>query len=610
MDSDAALASGVPGRDTESAEGRASSASPEAREVRQQHGYRVLAQRIVGAAWSFPAAIVVVIAARGLYESHPLTCVVGLLGSTITASLRWAMNRRAQVTDITPRWVQLFWAGTIAAAVWWQLVAVTVTARPDVVATMPIELVITLVVAYGGGQTYAADKRLGRLWAALMLLPAAAALAWHGGEVERWLAVFFCVAFYYSWRQSSIAHDDFWRLFNARELAESRASELDAARRSAEAANQAKSELIARLSHELRTPLVGVLGTAELLRETPLERTQVEYVEAMADSGNILLRLVNDILDASRLERSELELRQEPLELVDCVRQAVRALLPLARSKNLELHMQTPEGPIWLRGDHVRLSQVVNNVVGNAIKFTDRGSIEVTLAVSDADPSLVAADLTVRDSGIGIPEGQLERLFEPYFQVSPSSTRRFPGSGLGLSIVKHLALAMGGDVEAKSTLGVGTTFRVSLVLPAAACLEHEAPTTAPVSEPVDVLIVDDNAVNRLVVSAMLEHLGHRITALDNGAAAVAILAQQDFALVLMDCHMPDMDGYEATQRIRGATHERRTVPIVALTADAGEVSVRRAQAAGMNTLIAKPVTSHQLAEVLASLVDSDRDSTR
>lgn len=564
-----------------------------------------MAQRIVGAAWSFPAAILVVIAARGLYESHLAIGVIGVLGSTVTAGLRWAMNRKAEVTDITLRWVELFWAGTIAAALWWQLVALTVVAHPGAVTTIPIEIVITLVVAYGGGQTYAVDLRLGRLWAALMLLPAGAALAWHGGEVERWLAVFLCVCFYYSWRQTRIAHDDFWRLFDARELAESRAEELDGARRTAEAANQAKSELIARLSHELRTPLVGVLGTAELLRETRLAPVQAEYVDAMADSGNILLRLVNDILDVSRLERRELELRQEPLELVDCVRQAVRALLPLARTKGLVVVVEAPEAAVWVRGDHVRLSQVVNNLVGNAIKFTDHGNIEVTLVAPEADFDHVAADLTVRDTGIGIAEEQLERLFEPYFQVSPSSARRFLGSGLGLSIVKHLTVEMGGDVSATSRLGVGTTFRVSLVLPAAERPEAEVATKAPASGPLDVLIVDDNPVNRLVISAMLEQLGHRVTTLDNGAEAVSVLSRQDFALVLMDCHMPGMDGYEATRHVRAATGERRGVPIVALTADAGEVSVRRARDAGMNTLIAKPIGVHDLAEVLASFAGFD-----
>ncbi len=371
------------------------------------------------------------------------------------------------------------------------------------------------------------------------------------------------------------------------------------------AQNEAKSSFLATMSHELRTPLNSIMGFSQLLQKSDLSAENKINVNSIENAGNHLMRLIGDVLDYSKIEAGELELEHIPVNLVPLLNSALQTVSISAQTSGIDLSFDVDEdiSECWVLGDPTRLNQIVLNFLSNGVKYTPEGKVKLKLEVSNDAADFLKIRISVIDNGIGIPEHKLDAVFKSFAQVSSSTTREYGGTGLGLAISKRLALAMGANVGVVSEVGVGSTFYLEGTFEKAEPQEQlgQMEDHEPLPQK-NILLVEDIRANQIMMTALLESLGQKLEIANNGKEAVVKVQSNQFDLILMDIHMPEMDGVEATKRIRALSDARVSeIPIFALTADVASNNIREYLAVGMNGHMSKPINLQSLERCLKQI---------
>ncbi|HEY9733838.1 MAG TPA: response regulator [Drouetiella sp.] len=398
-------------------------------------------------------------------------------------------------------------------------------------------------------------------------------------------------------------------LENLESKVQERTSELREARDKAIQLSQIKTTFVSNISHDLRTPLSGLVSVAELLADTPLDEEQRSLMEILQSSASSLLSLLNDVLDLTKIEAGRIDLEHIPVNLMYVVQDATRAMSVTAFAKGLSLNVSLDYGlPELVLSDSLRLRQILANLIGNAIKFTDAGGVTVSAEMVDETETSAAVRFAVKDSGIGMTAEQIGNLFVPFVQSDRSISRRFGGTGLGLAITKQLVELMGGTISVTSAAGEGTVFDVNMTFQKAFAVHpgkeiSAEPALSDSIEGVELLIAEDNASMQQLTRTQLERLGAHVTLVQNGLEAVEALERATFDVLILDCNMPVMDGFEACRKIR--EREKLTgqrIPIIALTAAAMKTDVEKCYEVGMDQHIAKPVSMAKLQSTISMLL--------
>jgi len=380
------------------------------------------------------------------------------------------------------------------------------------------------------------------------------------------------------------------------------------------AVSQVKSDFLATMSHEIRTPMSAVIGTAQILQKTSLSDHQLKLLETISHSGKTLMSIINDILDLSKIEAKKLDLEFVPFNLSTLLDRSIDTFISNAKDKKISLSFQRNESQpqVCVCGDPTRIAQVVNNLISNAIKFTDKGAVTLSLVDLDEIDDDLRFRLVVQDTGIGLTDEQQATLFDAFSQADTSTTRKYGGTGLGLTICKRLVDAMGGEITVESTTSLGSRFSVLLQLPVANSEDINKPDKEPVTtirseHTLTILLVDDVAMNREIASFFLEEAGYHVITANDGLEALEVFRQQrdELDVILMDCLMPNMDGFEATQNIRQLERggEGKIMPIIAVTASALEETRDKCIDCGMSGFLSKPFEEDELFNVIHQHID-------
>ena len=573
---------------------------------------RSMARRSLPGVLSYPVVCGLLGLSSSLAGGDPRLFFQAGAASMVVALIRvaWTLGFD-RIYDRRPRlWKSGFMAFLfLAAGIWSCLVAWTILAHGVVGWPALMAMAITALFCSMSVLVYAQDLTLIYVFTGVMFLPAVATLLVHGGREAHLLVVALALFVIYLTFQGRQVYREHWRAQTNTKLLEVRAAELEQARNQAQAANDAKSDFLANMSHEIRTPMYGIVGATEQLLKIDLDPRAREYAETASTSAGVLLDLIDDVLDFSKIEAAGLTIQSVVFDLNDVAGRLVEMFASRAGDKGVGLEIEVAEGiPSNLLGDPARLLQVLINLVGNAVKFTDEGRVEVSIAPHGYDDGRVRIRFTVTDTGVGVPLELQDRLFEAFTQADSSATRRFGGTGLGLAISKRIVELMAGEIEFESEPGRGSSFYFTLPFERQATDEVPLELAASVLRPkaqarrprrsFRILLVEDNPVNQMVASRQLELIGYQADTADDGLQALAALEAQDYDLVLMDCQMPELDGYEATRRIRRRESDKKHTPIVAMTAHAVKGDREKCLAAGMDDYLAKPFRESDLEAML------------
>ncbi len=529
----------------------------------------------------------------------PFLGVIGYTG--LTAILRHSLNRKfAALYQGNPSLFRLAHAAILLtdAAMWGGFMAATLYQFGP--SSWTVQL-LTIVNACSASVTMGVlTPNLPVMWGFLTILltPAAAVNLWLAGDRGLTLGAILIIYWMYTLLYSRRLHGKYMESLRHN-------FDLEEARKSAEKASRAKSEFLANISHELRTPMNGIIGMTYLAKSTPAGAEQQEYLEAVESSSQILLRLLNDLLDFAKIEAGKVSLERYPFSPSKLVHDTARLFSGVSRQKGIRLQTSLdPDVPAVVLGDGSRVLQILANLVGNAVKFTENGFVVLRLGVENRADSSVALRFEVEDTGPGIAPEKLRVIFEPFEQSDTSTTRRFGGTGLGLAISENLARLMSGSITVESVVGQGSTFRCLICVEVAAVNAVVAPGQfaaghAMADEPRRVLVAEDNSINQRLVTRLLERRGHQVEVAGDGRKALEAVERQPFDVVLMDVQMPEMDGMEVTAHIRRSLNDSiRKTRIVALTAHASAESRQEFLNAGMDDFLPKPIDPARLYEVV------------
>ncbi len=538
-----------------------------------------------------------------------------LLAASAASRLFILRALKYKTAETIASWERVFSVAVMVTSVSWGIFISVYYLQYGVTTESVVILLMTVGIAGGAAVATFIWKRLCQTYlAVLLLIPAVTILSTHASPIAYALDFSLVVYYLFLYFQIERSNGEYWDALINTKLLELQTEELAAAKQNAENANSAKSSFLANMSHELRTPLNAILGFSQIMQDDEtLDASHRDHVREINLAGDHLLNLINQILDLSKIEEGHLQLESRSFDLPATLREIENILLPSAQAKGVELKVEiAADCPRHVIGDELRLKQVLMNLVGNAVKFSRDGEVKVQVTPQETGHY----QFLVQDNGIGIDPEVLPTLFKPFTQADISTTRKYGGTGLGLTISRELVKAMGGEIEVESTLGEGARFWFRIPLPIAeeSDANLEVPAT-PVKESAEVsstpvksahiLLVEDNRVNQMVAKKILETMGLHVTTAANGAEALEHQGNS-YDLIFMDMQMPVMDGYEATRKIReseSGTGQHRT--IVAMTANAMAGDRQRCLEAGMDDYISKPLKVDELKRLIAKWLQAD-----